>query len=233
MALAANVGEVTSRLGIKKNRFRPKNFPAVCALSSGGARVGGAAPRRPYPEWPFGPEEDARPGRRRTPGRLTRRSQGASAGWVSPEAVRRGGADCAQAYQPSPDQRRPGLVHPRSPVPAAELRAVILEYSSMSPQRWERIQQVFLQAVEFPENSERVSFLDRVCYGDLDLRLEVDALLASDTGAQQRIECAIEGATAAVFDDNLDGQLLGAYRVSREIGRGGMGSVYLGQRADS
>jgi eukaryotic-like serine/threonine-protein kinase len=97
---------------------------------------------------------------------------------------------------------------------------------------WERIQSVFLEAAELPPDA-RVRFLDTACAGDPELRREVESLLAHDGADTRRIEEALEDTAQSLFEsENVTGTRLGAWRVLQEIGRGGMGAVYLAIRDD-
>jgi hypothetical protein len=49
----------------------------------------------------------------------------------------------------------------------------------MPPDRWERVQSVFLSLADLPPG-ERAVLLDKECGGDDELRAEVESLLASD-----------------------------------------------------
>ncbi|MGV8942029.1 MAG: tetratricopeptide repeat protein [Lysobacter sp.] len=75
---------------------------------------------------------------------------------------------------------------------------------------------------------EQAAWLDTACAGDAGLRAEVDRLLALDAEASSYF--AELGATLA-RDDKAPSQI-GVYRIAGEIGRGGMGTVYLGHRND-
>jgi serine/threonine protein kinase len=105
----------------------------------------------------------------------------------------------------------------------------------VTPQRWQEIEAVFEQAREVPAE-QREAFFAQHCNGDEELRREVESLLASDARAGDFME-----KRSLFFDAELSeeiektvaaGQMIGPYRVVRELGRGGMGAVYLAERAD-
>jgi len=106
--------------------------------------------------------------------------------------------------------------------------------SAMNP-NWERLNQIFHAALALPAG-ERTSFLDTACPEDPALRAEVRELIAAHERAAGFIEApALAGARTWMEEDfraPVAGWRLGPYRVEREIGRGGMGAVYLAQRAD-
>jgi tetratricopeptide (TPR) repeat protein len=97
---------------------------------------------------------------------------------------------------------------------------------------WEQIENIFLQAADLPRQ-EQSAFLDHACHDHEDLRREVQSLLDSDRKSGEKITRAVEDEAQSLFGlSPIIGTLLGAYRVVREIGRGGMGAVYLAVRAD-
>ena len=102
----------------------------------------------------------------------------------------------------------------------------------MALDTWDRIQSLFLSAADLsPE--EQARFLDSACANDAELRREVESLLAADLKQGENILTAVKQEAALLFDSEaLVGQRLGAYRVEREVGRGGMGAVYLAVRDD-
>jgi serine/threonine-protein kinase len=101
----------------------------------------------------------------------------------------------------------------------------------VTPDRWQEVKAVLEEALE-REEMERTAFLDAACQGDDEMRREVESLLASDAEIGDFIETPIFRIHREEPEPLAEGQRLGAYRVVREIGRGGMGSVYLAERAD-
>lgn len=93
--------------------------------------------------------------------------------------------------------------------------------------RWERIQELFIATSDLPEE-RRHGYLDKACGGDSALRAEVESLLAADAGASGFVEEAMGRAAVKLAGPRQ----VGAYRILSEIGRGGMGAVYLAERAD-
>src|SRR5215469_5135125 len=89
-----------------------------------------------------------------------------------------------------------------------------------------------MQAADVPP-SERAAILDRMCGGDTEIRMEVESLLRADTTGESAVCAAIESEVASMLDESspVDTRL-GSYRLLKEIGRGGMGTVYLAERAD-
>ena len=102
----------------------------------------------------------------------------------------------------------------------------------MTPERWQQVKALFQSALE-GDSRQRAAFLDEACAGDAALRTQVEALVASHEGAPGFLEApAIDVAPTTVEDDeagSMIGQRIGPYEVLHEIGRGGMGEVYLAQ----
>ncbi|MGH9935087.1 MAG: serine/threonine-protein kinase, partial [Blastocatellia bacterium] len=95
-------------------------------------------------------------------------------------------------------------------------------------QRWKEIDSILQRAFDLtPPEPEALLAGVR----DEELRREIEALLAADEPAngflaEPVLRQKAAGASPAV------GQRIGAYRIIGEIGRGGMGRVYLAARAD-
>lgn len=98
---------------------------------------------------------------------------------------------------------------------------------------WERISQLFDEALALPQ-PQRDIFLDRECGSDMDLRSQIEALLAHDPVAESDLLATVSAAAESLSNtiESTEGGRIGAYSVVREIGRGGMGIVYLAQRSD-
>ncbi len=111
----------------------------------------------------------------------------------------------------------------------------------MSASDWRRIRELFEQSLDLPA-AERAAFLEGSCADRPDLRAEVEAMLAADAQAQHdntSLGAAAPELLQALNDnerqqetDALIGLRLGPWRLLREIGRGGMGAVYLAERDD-
>jgi serine/threonine-protein kinase len=105
----------------------------------------------------------------------------------------------------------------------------------MDSARWECIQTLFHQALDLPA-PEQHPFLKAACSDDAALLAEVEALLAEDAQSGSLLERDV----AHIAYDLLDHtgtpspapQRFGPYTVVRELGEGGMGTVYLAERQD-
>ena len=99
------------------------------------------------------------------------------------------------------------------------------------PEKWEQVKELFALALE-QEPAERSRFLRQACAGDDRLRVEVESLLSSFDGADTFLEDCPAADLFTKQSRAIAGKKIGAYRIVREIGRGGMAVVYLGERDD-
>ncbi|UCC83771.1 MAG: serine/threonine protein kinase [Gemmatimonadota bacterium] len=105
----------------------------------------------------------------------------------------------------------------------------------MHPDRLQQIQELFWQALE-REPTERASFLAGLRAEDPDLADDVESLLAADLEAGDFLDGPPSELLAAFerYARGLEaGDRIGPYAILKRLGRGGMGSVYLAERADA
>ncbi len=100
----------------------------------------------------------------------------------------------------------------------------------MAEPRLRRVRELFDQALEQPPES-RPAFLDEACAGDPELHEEVASLLAAD----EALDSPIDRPFFDLHDEPATlpaGRRVGPYRIVRELGRGGLGVVYLAERVE-
>lgn len=102
----------------------------------------------------------------------------------------------------------------------------------MNGTSFERLKQIFDTAIELPA-SERVAYLESQDDIDQHTRRQLEDLLRADAGVQaDATRRATYGDARQARTEDWSGRRIGAYRVERTLGHGGMGSVFLAHRAD-
>jgi eukaryotic-like serine/threonine-protein kinase len=105
----------------------------------------------------------------------------------------------------------------------------------MDADRWNRLNAVFNGALE-RDVTDREAFVREACAGDEALAEEAARLLRAHARAPAALGTAVFAAAVNAISSEDDHQAVGAevgpYRLIEEIGRGGMGVVYVAERAD-
>jgi eukaryotic-like serine/threonine-protein kinase len=94
-----------------------------------------------------------------------------------------------------------------------------------------RLREVFDAVVDSPADA-RGARLDALAAGDPELRRAVDRLLAAHDAAGAFLDAGPRTHALPDAAPDVVGHRVGAYEIVRELGRGGMGVVYLGVRVD-
>jgi len=104
----------------------------------------------------------------------------------------------------------------------------------MSPERWTEVERIVQSALDCAP-AARSALIDAACRTDAALRSEVESLLAFQEDQSFPTDSGISDGLRVLERRNnqlSEGRRIGNYRILREIGRGGMGTVYLAARAD-
>jgi non-specific serine/threonine protein kinase/serine/threonine-protein kinase len=110
----------------------------------------------------------------------------------------------------------------------------------IDPVRWRLVQDIFHLALAETDPATRDAALAQACGADAELRSEVEHLLRSHASADDFLETPAAGGLCLADQvsnetapaEPLRAACIGPYRIEREIGSGGMGTVYVGRRED-
>jgi eukaryotic-like serine/threonine-protein kinase len=109
---------------------------------------------------------------------------------------------------------------------------------NINPHRWNRLKTILGEALEQNSSAARIALVERRCGQDTDLLEEAESLLAeAEVLLKERTDsfedCA-QNAASTFWQEGppRGGERVGAYVIVRELGRGGMGTVFLAERAD-
>src|SRR5258706_2536423 len=103
----------------------------------------------------------------------------------------------------------------------------------LDPKQWERFSRLLDQALELPPD-QRSRFLEESCKGAPELeRALAQVLRAAETpaGILDETPIPVEAPSSAAGSLGI-GDRIGAFQIREEIGRGGMGVIYLADRVD-
>ena len=102
----------------------------------------------------------------------------------------------------------------------------------MSPERWRKIRSIIDSALEQPLQN-RLIYVGEICGEDFELRGEIESFLEYeniDGGFLEEHNLALTN-LAEDFEDANIGREIGKYKITGEIGAGGMGAVYAAERS--
>ena len=108
----------------------------------------------------------------------------------------------------------------------------------ISDDRWDRINDLLVTVLEL-DPGDRAAYLDAECAGEPEVRAEVEALLRADAEGPDFLEGDVVSFAGPAYDEEDETvdedppqRHIGPYRLTDEIGRGGMSRVFRAERID-
>ena len=112
-----------------------------------------------------------------------------------------------------------------------EFACFVSKIKILDTEKWQELNNLFAVAMMMAA-SERASFLDLV--EDAEIRNELESLLDAHESSEKFLDKnAVEISAKTLIDvdsESLIGKQIGQFKIIQEIGRGGMGAVYLAER---
>jgi eukaryotic-like serine/threonine-protein kinase len=104
----------------------------------------------------------------------------------------------------------------------------------MEASRWQKVTELFEQALAIDDSKQRLAWLDRKCGDDSDLRAEIESLIQAHFDSTDFLEQPPTAETTRLIGERMEsmwiGRNIGHWRILKLIHHGGMGSVFLASR---
>lgn len=101
----------------------------------------------------------------------------------------------------------------------------------MNSDKWQKIGIIFEEALKLDEPG-RSAFLQSACENDSEMIDEVRSLIEADSNVPEFLKGQAADSININLNKNYEGITIGKYKIKSQIAEGGMGSVFLAERAD-